>query len=909
MVSRLKIGQKLFASFSVAVLVAVAIGTTAYVTSSKVVAEVDHITNVELPAVEALKVLDDAQTTAWGATNGLTSRLLTAPELRTSFYKQAEDSWKRMDAAWARFEALPHSADTLEKWKALVPSWRAWRGEVDGILALAREKDRLLASGASKDDPRVLEIDRRSVDDVTAMQRSYGRTTDDLGALVDLVTRHAEESERVAMQAGASGNVAMLIAVLVGAVVLATFGTLLSRSIGSVIRSLQAESKKLTDAVARGELKVRADAASVNFEFRGIVDGMNATMDAFAKPIHVTVEYVQRIGAGDIPPKITDRYEGDFNRIKESLNGCIENISSLVADMNRMSAEHDRGDLDVAIDGGKFQGAYRAMAEGVNKMVGGHLAVNKKAMACVGEFGKGNFDAPLEKFPGKKAFINETIEKVRANVKGFIAQMNAMSRQHDVGDIDVAIDAARFEGDFRTMSEGVNKMVGGHIQLNKKAMACVAEFGKGNFEAPLEKFPGKKAFINETIEQVRANLKALNADAQTLVAAAVEGRLSFRADAGRHQGDFRKIVEGVNATLDAVVTPINEALGVLEKLAQRDLRARVKGHYQGDHARIKEALNGTAEALHEALAQVAQAVGQVSAASGQIASSSQAVADGASEQASSLEETGSSLESMATMTKQAADNAQQANGLAQAAKGAATDGGAAMEQMSGAMSKIKASAEGTSEIIKDINEIAFQTNLLALNAAVEAARAGEAGRGFAVVAEEVRSLALRSKEAATKTEALIRDSVRQAGEGEVTAGHVSAKLSEIAVGVAKVTDIIAEIAASAKEQAAGIDQVTGAVGQMEKVTQQNAANSEESSSAASELSGQAEELAAMVGSFQFAASVAPRGAALAAPAKAVRPKAPARAHAQANGKNRHGHIALRPEEVIPMENDPAFKEF
>jgi methyl-accepting chemotaxis protein len=82
-----------------------------------------------------------------------------------------------------------------------------------------------------------------------------------------------------------------------------------------------------------------------------------------------------------------------------------------------------------------------------------------------------------------------------------------------------------------------------------------------------------------------------------------------------------------------------------------------------------------------------------------------------------------------------------------------------MEQMSGATSKIRASAESTSQIINDINEIAFQMNLLALNAAVEAARAGEAGRGFAVVAEEVRSLALRSKEAANKTEALIRESV------------------------------------------------------------------------------------------------------------------------------------------------------
>jgi methyl-accepting chemotaxis protein len=311
-------------------------------------------------------------------------------------------------------------------------------------------------------------------------------------------------------------------------------------------------------------------------------------------------------------------------------------------------------------------------------------------------------------------------------------------------------------------------------------------------------------------------------------------------------------VQGVNEMLDAVLEPINEAAGVLEKLSQRDLRVRVKGNYQGDHAKIKESVNATGEALHDALLRVAVAVDQVSSASGQIASSSQSVADGASQQASALEETSSSLESMSAMTKRSADNAQQANGLAQTAKGAATEGAAAMEQMGTAMTKIRASAEGTSQIIKDINEIAFQTNLLALNAAVEAARAGEAGRGFAVVAEEVRSLALRSKEAAMKTEVLIKESVRQAEEGEVTAKGVSTKLGEIVTGVTKVTDIVAEISASAKEQAGGIDQVNRAVTEMNKVTQQNAANSEESSSAAAELSSQSEELAAMIGAFQLA---------------------------------------------------------
>jgi methyl-accepting chemotaxis protein len=229
--------------------------------------------------------------------------------------------------------------------------------------------------------------------------------------------------------------------------------------------------------------------------------------------------------------------------------------------------------------------------------------------------------------------------------------------------------------------------------------------------------------------------------------------------------------------------------------------------------------------------------------------------------------------------------------------------------MQGAMSRIKASAEGTSQIIRDINDIAFQTNLLALNAAVEAARAGEAGRGFAVVAEEVRSLALRAKEAASKTEELIRQSVKEAGEGEVTAKQVAGKLAEIAGGISKVTDIIAEIAAGAKAQTTGIDQVERAVAEMDKVTQQNAASAEESSSAASELSGQAEELASMVGSFRFERSDGPPSPARARAAPAL-PPAPARrsSPSRTNGLAR-AIVRSRGDDAFPMDDAAEVKDF
>ena len=238
------------------------------------------------------------------------------------------------------------------------------------------------------------------------------------------------------------------------------------------------------------------------------------------------------------------------------------------------------------------------------------------------------------------------------------------------------------------------------------------------------------------------------------------------------------------------------------------------------------------------------------------------------------------------MTKQAADSLQQANQLAKAARTAATDGAVAVEQMQGAMGRIKASAEGTSQIIRDINDIAFQTNLLALNAAVEAARAGEAGRGFAVVAEEVRSLALRAKEAATKTEELIRQSVKEAGQGEVTAKHVAGKLGEIAGRSLEGGRHRGRRSPPAPESGStGIEQVMQAVTEMDKVTQQNAASAEESSSAASELSGQAGGLSELIGRFQLADfDEPPRG-----PASPPRP-AP---RASLGNKARNGHGTLR----------------
>jgi len=935
--------QKILAAFAAATAILLAVGGLSYWSAGRISGQLEGVTQHTVPALEALARVDEGQ---MGSIANLQSALFRREysNVRRQSIQQVNEKLAQVSEAVKAFEAHPHGPAVLEPWEA----WKRAYGPWEKAARAAGEaiEARLQLSG-EKDDPAVVAAEERAWTIYAAARPAFAEAEAAVEVAKEAVIAEAAKADAAATAESARGMVFIAVAIVLGAAALVVLALWLSRRIGKMLAALVAEAGRLRDAVVAGRLDERSRAEGLPVELEPVLGGLDEILDAYHRPVRVTAEQVDLIARGELPPPIQETWQGEFDRVKQSLNGCVATLQRLEADSAKLAGALVHGRLLARADAAAHQGAYRRIVEGVNDAVGsivGHLDavpapamlvdrdmnvlwVNRAALAvggrpavkdvqgkpcrdlfCTGDCGTERCACAVAMKSGKPA-SSDTVARPQGNpplaasgVEIDYAAVPVRAGNEIVGALEVVTDQTAVR---RAMKKN-EKVAVYQAKETQRVVAALEKLAKGDLAVDVSVAPSDAdtaevhavyGTIASAIERSAEAVRGLTRDVGTLAEAAIGGRLSERADAGRHQGDYRKIVDGVNRTLDAVIAPVNDASKVLEQLAARDLRARVSGAYQGDHARIKDAVNATAEALHEALAQVASAVDQVSSAATQIAASSQAVASGASEQASSLQETTGSVENVAVRTKQSADNAHQANLLAQGARTAATDGAAAVEQMQGVMGRIKASAEGTSQIIKDVSEIAFQTNLLALNAAVEAARAGEAGRGFAVVAEEVRSLALRAKEAATKTEELIRQSVREAGEGETTAKHVAEKLSEIGTGVEKVTAIVAEIAAASKEQTAGIEQVNKAVTEMDKVTQQNAASAEESSSAASELSGQAEELAAMVGAFHLDSV---RGAAAAGPArKATRSALPAKA--PSNGAVRkNGKAAI--EDEFPMSD-------
>jgi methyl-accepting chemotaxis protein len=310
----------------------------------------------------------------------------------------------------------------------------------------------------------------------------------------------------------------------------------------------------------------------------------------------------------------------------------------------------------------------------------------------------------------------------------------------------------------------------------------------------------------------------------------------------------------------SITQPLNEAVGVANRVAEGDLTTRIDVRRQDELGVLLQALQRMQAGLVRTVGVVRGNADSVSTASAQIAQGNLDLSQRTEEQAGALQETAASMEQLGSTVRQTADNAQRANQLSQDATSIATRGGIVVADVVERMKDINESSRRIESITGVIDGIAFQTNILALNAAVEAARAGEQGRGFAVVASEVRALAQRSAEAAREIKGLIATSVQQVEQGSGLVTHAGQTMGEIVGAISKVNEIVAQISLATTEQSNGIHQVSQAVTQMDQVTQQNAALVEESAAAADSLRRQASGLVEVVAAFRLDARAVPPAA-------------------------------------------------
>jgi methyl-accepting chemotaxis protein len=642
------------------------------------------------------------------------------------------------------------------------------------------------------------------------------------------------------------------------------------------VNALVSDAKLLAKAAVEGKLATRADASKHQGDFRIVVQGVNETLDAVIGPLNVAAEYVDRISKGDIPNKITDNYNGDFNEIKNNLNNCVDIMNNLLKEAGVVITAAGEGDLGKRANVELFIGGWKQLVEGVNAIVTNIVNPLMVTADYVEKVSKGIIPPQItDTYKGQYNIIKNNLNAVVKMMSELLSETDKIIKGAADGELDKRANADLFVGGWNTLVAGVNDTITNIVNPLMVTADYVDKISKGNIPAKItDIYKGQYNIIKTNLNTCIDAVDSLVTDAVVLSKAAVEGKLSTRADASKHQGDFRKIVQGVNETLDAVIGPLNVAAEYVDRISKGDIPKKISDNYNGDFNGIKNNLNVLIDSMNEITAvaeeiangnlqvtakersgqdklmqalsamingltevveKVKNATDSVTTGSNELGIGSTKISEGANKQAASAEEASSSMEQMTSNIKQNADNALQTEKIALQSAQNAKIGGKAVTETVIAMKEIAGK-------ISIIEEIARQTNLLALNAAIEAARAGEHGKGFAVVASEVRKLAERSQIAAAEINKLSATSVE-------VAENAGEMLSKLVPDITKTAELVQEITAASNEQNAGAEQINKAIQQLDQVIQQNVTASEELTSTAMNFTSQAEQLQSIMAFF------------------------------------------------------------
>ena len=369
--------------------------------------------------------------------------------------------------------------------------------------------------------------------------------------------------------------------------------------------------------------------------------------------------------------------------------------------------------------------------------------------------------------------------------------------------------------------------------------------------------------LGQAFVQLGSTVEGLVAEVGTLSRAAQAGELGRRGRAERFTGSFRELVGGMNEMLDAVSAPMAEAGAVLERVAAKDLTARMTGSYGGDFAAMERSLTTAVEAMQEAV--------------GTIATNAQTLASSAEELSAVSTQMGANAEETSTQAGVVSAAAEQVSGSIQTVAAATEELTASIREIAGStgdatrvtreaveltgrtndiVAQLGASSSEIGQVVRLITSIAEQTNLLALNATIEAARAGEAGKGFAVVASEVKELAKETakatEEIGRRIEAIQGDSARAVDAiGQIS--DIVTRISDFQVTIASAIEeqsaTTNEIARSVAEAARGSSEIAASVTGVAEAAQSTAQGAAQSQTAAGELARMSGGLQTLVGEF------------------------------------------------------------
>lgn len=488
MFGNMKLGVKITSALVLLGLLTLIVGAAGYWGVSKIDDIADDMGKSRLVKAVTLAEINEAMTAVKAAERTL---LVTGLD-RAVAARQTDEikrAWERADKAWKEYEQTPRTADAQAAWDKQTTTWNAWKKNHQEFMRLYEEYVR------SNNNPALFV--RLQAQALETNYRSFEEAEKNLNDIIALNQRLSAEQVKIADKTATTGTYILLGTLSCALLFALAMGFVLIRNINEIIRGLLSETDQLITAAIGGKLATRGNVNKVNFEFRGVVEGVNQTLDAVIAPLNVAAEYVDKISKGNIPPKITDAYNGDFNTIKNNLNQCIDTINALIAESTMLAKAAVEGNLQTRGRTENFEGGYREIVSGVNETLNAALKPVAESAECLKAMAGGNLDVYVKgDYKGDHATIKEALNATIDSMNEILGQVSVAVEQVSSGSREIAGSSQslsqgatesasaveEISSSMHQMASQTNQNAENATQANRLALVARSNAEKGNLQ-------------------------------------------------------------------------------------------------------------------------------------------------------------------------------------------------------------------------------------------------------------------------------------------------------------------------------------------------------------------------------------------------------------------------------------------
>ncbi len=208
------------------------------------------------------------------------------------------------------------------------------------------------------------------------------------------------------------------------------------------------------------------------------------------------------------------------------------------------------------------------------------------------QIAKGNIAIEIKSM-GEHDSLAKSYQQMLGALRFMVQQVKTIATATRNGELQVRAEAGELKGAYRELVEDLNDGIAKIAVPLSISVDHLDQLSRGiNGQQITREYNGQILKLREGFNSTFKTIDLMAQDMRELMHAAVEGRFDVRADASKHQGIFKEIVEGVNHTLDAMIKPVQEGNRILTQIRGGNLRQRVEIDCKGDHQKMKEAVNG-----------------------------------------------------------------------------------------------------------------------------------------------------------------------------------------------------------------------------------------------------------------------------------------------------------------------------